>query len=107
MNNILFEYGRISTMKITQVFCAALTLVMLGGPAALAQSAQATQGSESHRIAGSNLAETMPAEARAPVQAWAPNMPHQPQMVTPQVNPKPKRLPFANFGQWDEAASEN
>jgi hypothetical protein len=88
-------------MNILRFFGAALALTMLGGVVALAQSAQAAQ------VSGSQVAVSSPATAVQAL-AWASNLPRRQQAAAVrQASQEPKTLKFANFGQWDEAASEN
>jgi hypothetical protein len=72
---------------------------MLG--AELAQSAQAAQ------VSGAQVAASTLAGAGQAL-ALASNLPPpQQRAAVRQASQKPKTLPFGNFGQWDDAATEN
>jgi hypothetical protein len=86
-------------MKIMQFMGAALTVTMLAGPVAFASTTPTPQ-SAPPAAAQQSDATTLP--------ALAANSPQTANILAaPQVNQQPKKLPLADFGQWDEAASEN
>jgi hypothetical protein len=89
-------WERLFVMKIMQFAGAAAILTMLGGAVA--------------------SANTLPAQPPVAVQqsdvttlqAFAGNSPQVANVLAaPQVTQQPRKLPFADFGQWDEAGSEN
>jgi hypothetical protein len=84
---------RFFTMNIVRLFGASLILTMLGGVAAVAQPVPALPSSQ---------------VTSDQALAWSLNLPQKKQVTSaPQVRQEPKKLPLADFGQWDEAASEN
>jgi hypothetical protein len=85
-------------MKIVKVLAAALTVSMFGGAVASANSIDHVQASNKPRVNDTIIASTT-----------ASNIPNQEAPVVAGYNSQKttKPLTFANFGQWDEAASEN
>ncbi|WP_419757219.1 hypothetical protein [Acidisoma sp.] len=90
---------RVTVMKIMKVLAAGLTLTMLGGAAVSARAAQteASQPAAASQAANANSDEIF---AHSTFQRMPSNVEAEP-------NQDPKQLSFANFGQWDEAGSEN
>jgi hypothetical protein len=104
MRNNYSGVERSFTVNIVRLFGAALTLTMLGGVAAVAQPVPADQAAVPQPVTALPSAQVTSDQALA----WSLNLP-QPKQVTsaPQVIQEPKKLPLADFGQWDEASSEN
>lgn len=86
-------------MKIMQFMGAAVVATMLGSSLALATTMPAQQPQQSGMSQPSDTAGLPVLAANAPHVANV--------LAAPQVTQQPKKLPLANFGQWDEAASEN
>ena len=87
-------------MKIVQFFGAALAVTMLGGAVVPAHAALVTTPpaiTASHP-ANADAQQAMAQSAFSRTQTTA---------ATPRTFGQPKKLQFANFGQWDESASEN
>ncbi len=86
-------------MKIMQFMGAALVLTTLGGAVASANTMPAQQPQQPMATQQSD-ATTLP--------TLAANSPRAANVLgAPQVDQKPKKLSFADFGQWNEAATEN
>ncbi len=92
---------------MSKVMGMIVTLAMLGGASAVAQPVLAAQGAQAaapQPVAALPSADVTTGQATA----WALNIPQQkPAVAVPQISQEPKKLPLADFGQWDEAASEN
>jgi hypothetical protein len=84
-------------MNIVKFLGAAMTFSMLGGALASAHTVPAPQPALSSETAGTSsipaATSTMPAQGRV--------------TDAPQAQQPTKTLALANFGQWDEAGSEN
>jgi hypothetical protein len=91
--------GKVSVMKIMQFLGAAAILTMLGGAVASANTLPAQPSRQPVAAQPSDIT-MLPAPADDSRQGA--NVP-----APPQVTQQPRKLPLANFGQWDEAASEN
>ncbi|MCB8881185.1 hypothetical protein ACELLULO517_13135 [Acidisoma cellulosilytica] len=86
-------------MNITKILGAALTLSMLGGAVA---SAHTVPQPQSQAATMSTLMNAAPTAVLASNFAQPSNLANAPKPML-----LAKTLPLANFGQWDEAASEN
>lgn len=85
-------------MNIVKFLAVAITVSTLGGAVASANTIDQAQTSDKPHVSGTNIASTTASDA--PNQETA--------VVAGYKGPKTnKPLVFANFGQWDEAASEN
>jgi hypothetical protein len=100
MSGINSGVERSFTMKIAQFLGAALAVTMLSGAVVSAQAAQVT-GPQAVII-------SHPANTDAE-QAMAQGASQRTQRAATALRPihQPRKLQFANFGQWDEAGSEN
>ena len=86
-------------MNVKQFLVTATVLTMLGGSTALADTASIQ--TQRQPVAAQQSDAT-------PLPPLAANMPRTTNLLAaPQIDQTPKKLPLANFGQWDEAASEN
>ncbi|HEX3984703.1 MAG TPA: hypothetical protein VHX12_13490 [Acidisoma sp.] len=99
MSGINSGVERFFVMKIVRFFGAALAVTMLGGAAVAAQAAPVAAWLA---VTASQLPSTSPDQ----VLALSASQRAQP-AAAPQPAEEPKKLPLADFGQWDEAASEN
>ncbi|MCB8883192.1 hypothetical protein ACELLULO517_23285 [Acidisoma cellulosilytica] len=89
-------------MKIVQFMGAAITLTMLGGAVASAHAIASSQ------MAGPQLPSVTRLAAAMSTPSFTSNMPGAATMrMMSKADLMPKKLPLANFGQWNEAASEN
>lgn len=89
-------------MKIMQFMGAALMMTTLGGAVALADTLPAQQPQQLQQPMATQQSD------RTELPTLAANNPQIANVLgAPQVDQKPQHLQFANFGQWDEAASEN
>jgi len=88
-------------MNISKMLGAAIALAVTSGASGLAQAAQVSvpQAPVESRVADA---------PQEPTTALCLAMPqhNSPVLATPGQQ-EPKKLPLANFGQWDESASEN
>jgi hypothetical protein len=97
------DVKRFLALNITRFFGVTLTVAMLGGAAASAQAAQTTQVTAPEAVSTSQPPDSSSDWVMALI---APPL-SQPAAAAPQPIQEPKKLPLADFGQWDEAASEN
>ncbi|MCB8879845.1 hypothetical protein ACELLULO517_06335 [Acidisoma cellulosilytica] len=87
-------------MKFVQFFGAALVLSTLGGAVASASTIPAQQAQPQAVTTQQSDTNQLP--------MLAANSPRTANILSaPQMTQQPRKLPLADFGQWDEAASEN
>jgi hypothetical protein len=92
-------WERFFVMKIMQFAGAAAILTMLGGAVASANTLPAQQSRQLVALQQSDVTT---------LQVFAGNSPQGASVLAaPQVTQQPRKLPLADFGQWDEAGSEN
>src|ERR1700761_8559806 len=93
----IHKLGMSQIMNIARMLGAAATLSLLGGAFAWADALPASQASLPAGIAGTAVVSKVTPQPAAQA-AWA----------APRKADRPvTTYAFANFGQWDEAASEN
>ena len=88
-------------MNFSKVFCPVIALAVMSGVSGLAQAAQV---SVSQSPAQSHVADAAPESVSASCLAMSQRTSH---VLTTPAQQEPKKLPLADFGQWDESASEN